>query len=153
MLIIYVDADACPVKQEVYRVARRYAMRVVIAANAPLHVPPDPDFELVVRTGFGVVDDWIVDQVDAGDIVITSDIPLAARCVSKEARVLNPKGRQFTDNDIGAVLATRDLMTALRQDGTVTGGPAPMTPKDRSRFLAKLDEMVNAVRRSYPSKK
>lgn len=150
MLIIYIDADACPVKQEVYRVARRYAMRVVVAANAPLNVPPDSLFELVVRTGFGVVDDWIVEQVDAGDIVITSDIPLAARCITKEARVLSPKGRELTDNDIGAVLATRDLMTALRQDGTITGGPAPMAPKDRSRFLAKLDEVVNAVRRANP---
>src|SRR6266404_2551298 len=140
MLIIYIDADACPVKQEVYRVARRYVMRVVIAANAPLQVPPDPLFELVVRAGFGVVDDWIVEQVDAVDIVITSDIPLAARCIAKEARVLSPKGRELTDNDIGAALGTRDLMTALRQDGTITGGPAPMMPKDRSRFLAKLDE-------------
>ncbi len=148
MLIIYVDADACPVKQEVYRVARRYAMRVVIAANATLHVPPDPLFELVVRAGFGIVDDWIAEQVDAGDIVITADIPLAARCIAKSTRVLNAKGRELTDNDIGSVLATRDLMTALRQDGTITGGPAPMTPKDRSKFLAKLDEMVNAVRRS-----
>lgn len=153
MLIIYIDADACPVKQEVYRVARRYAMRVVVAANATLNVPPDPLFELVVRAGFGVVDDWIVVQVDAGDIVITSDIPLAARCIAKDARVLSPKGRELTDNDIGAVLATRDLMTALRQDGTITGGPAAMTPKDRSRFLAKLDEIVNALRRANPTGK
>ncbi len=152
MLIIYVDADACPVKQEVYRVARRYAMRVVIAANAALHVPPDPLFELVVRAGFGVVDDWIAEQVDAGDIVITADIPLAARCIAKGTRVLSAKGRELSDNDIGSVLATRDLMTALRQDGTVTGGPAPMTPKDRSRFLAKLDEIVNAVRRAQAPK-
>ncbi|HEV8059178.1 MAG TPA: YaiI/YqxD family protein [Gemmataceae bacterium] len=152
MLIIYVDADACPVKQEVYRVARRYAMRVVVAANAALHVPPDPLFELVVRAGFGVVDDWIAEQVDASDIVITADIPLAARCIAKGTRVLNAKGRELSDNDIGSVLATRDLMTALRQDGTVTGGPAPMTPKDRSRFLAKLDEIVNAVRRAQAPK-
>jgi uncharacterized protein YaiI (UPF0178 family) len=152
MLITYIDADACPVKQEVYRVARRYEMRVVIAANAPMQVPPGPLFELVVRTGFGVVDDWIVEQIDGGDIVITSDIPLAARCIAKGARVLSPKGRELTDNDIGAVLATRDLMTALRQDGTITGGPAPMTPRDRSRFLAKLDELVNAVRREFPAR-
>jgi uncharacterized protein len=145
MLKIYIDADACPVKQETYRVARRYAMRVVIAANATLQIPPDPLFELVIRTGFGVVDDWIVEQVDAGDIVITSDIPLAARCIAKGARVLGPKGRELTDNDIGSVLATRDLMAELRQGGTVTGGPAPMTPKDRSRFLGKLDEIVNAA--------
>jgi uncharacterized protein YaiI (UPF0178 family) len=150
MLIIYVDADACPVKQEVYRVARRYTMRVVVAANAPLQVPADPLFELVVRAGFGVVDDWIVEQVDAGDIVITSDIPLAARCIAKGSRVLSPKGRELTDNEIGSVLATRDLMAALRQDGTITGGPAPMAPKDRSRFLAKLDELVNAARRAFP---
>ena len=152
MLITYIDADACPVKQEVYRVARRYEMRVVIAANAPMQVPPSPLFELVVRTGFGVVDDWIVEKIDGGDIVITSDIPLAARCIAKGARVLSPKGRELTDNDIGAVLATRDLMTALRQDGTITGGPAPMTPRDRSRFLAKLDELVNAVRREFPAR-
>ena len=108
--------------------------------------------ELVVRAGFGVVDDWIAEQVDAGDIVITADIPLAARCIAKGTRVLNAKGRELTDNDIGAVLATRDLMTALRQDGTITGGPAPMTPKDRSKFLAKLDETVNAARRKYANK-
>ncbi len=152
MLIIYIDADACPVKQEVYRVARRYAMRVIVAANATLHVPPDPLFQLVIQTGFGVVDDWIAEQVDGGDIVITADIPLAARCIARNARVLGPKGRELTDNDIGSVLATRDLMAELRQGGSVTGGPAPMTPKDRSRFLAKLDELVNAVRRANPGK-
>jgi uncharacterized protein YaiI (UPF0178 family) len=152
MLIIYIDADACPVKSEVYKVARRYSMRVVIAANATMQVPPDPLFELVIRTGFGVVDDWIAEQVDSGDIVITADIPLAARCIAKGSRVLGPKGRELTDNDIGSVLATRDLMTELRQGGTVTGGPAPMTPKDRSRFLAKLDDLVNAVRRANPGK-
>ena len=152
MLIIYIDADACPVKQEVYRVARRYGMRVIVAANAPLQVPPDTLFQLVIQTGFGVVDDWIAEQVDAGDIVITADIPLAARCIAKGSRVLGSKGRELTDNDIGSVLATRDLMTELRQGGTVTGGPAPMTPKDRSRFLAKLDDLVNAVRRANPGK-
>src|SRR5438128_22625 len=151
MLIIYVDADACPVKDEVYRVARRYGMRVAVVANAPLRVPSDALFELVVRPGFGTADDWIAEQAGPGDIVITADIPLAARCLAKEARVLDPKGRQLTDNDIGPVLATRNLMDELRQSGTVTGGPAPMTARDRSRFLSKLDEMVNAVRRAYPT--
>jgi uncharacterized protein len=152
MITIYVDADACPVKDEVYRVARRYAVRVVVVANAPLRVPADALFEMQICAGFGGVDDWIAAQAAAGAIVITADIPLAARCLAKEARVLDAKGRLFTDNDIGAALATRELMDALRQGGTVTGGPAPMTPKDRSRFLSKLDETVNAVRRSLPPK-
>ena len=145
--MIYIDADACPVKDEVYRVARRYEMRVTVVANAILRVPSEPLFELVVCTGFGGVDDWIAEQVGPGDIVITADIPLAARALAKEARVLDTKGRALTDNDIGATLAMRNLMEELRQSGEVSGGPAPMTPKDRSRFLGKLDEMVNAVRR------
>jgi uncharacterized protein YaiI (UPF0178 family) len=150
MLTLYVDADACPVKEEVYRVARRYAMPVVVVANAPLRVPAEEQVKLVVRQGFGAADDWIAEQAGAGDIVVTADIPLAARCLAKDARVLGPKGEPFTDNDIGSALAMRDLMDELRQSGTVTGGPAPMAPKDRSRFLSKLDEMVNAVRRAHP---
>jgi len=144
---IYIDADACPVKDEVYRVARRYSMRVVVVANATLYVPSDALFELVVRTGFGAADDWIAEQCGPGDIIVTADIPLAARCIAKDARVLDAKGRVLTDNDIGATLAMRNLMDELRQSGTVTGGPKPMTPKDRSRFLSKLDELINAVRR------
>jgi uncharacterized protein YaiI (UPF0178 family) len=150
MLTIYVDADACPVKDEVYRVARRYAMRVAVVANAPLRVPADPLVELVVRPGFGAADDWIAVEAGPGDIVITADIPLAARCLANAARVLDPKGRPFTDNEIGSALALRDLMDGLRQGGAITGGPAPMTAKDRSRFLSKLDEVVNAVRRAHP---
>jgi uncharacterized protein YaiI (UPF0178 family) len=153
MLNIYIDADACPVKDEIYRVARRYEMRVAVVANGPLRVPKDSRVELVVRPGFGAADDWIAEEVGPGDIVITADIPLAARCLAKDARVLDPKGRALTDTDIGSVLATRDLMDELRQSGIVTGGPAPMTPKDRSRFLAKLDETVNAVRRAFPPQK
>jgi uncharacterized protein len=147
---IFIDADACPVKDEIYRVARRYAMRVVVVANATLRVPAKALVELVVRPGFGAADDWIAEQAGPGDIVITADIPLAARALAKECRVLDPKGRAFTDTDIGGALAMRDLMDGLRQGGTVTGGPAPMTPKDRSRFLAKLDDAVNAVRRAFP---
>jgi uncharacterized protein YaiI (UPF0178 family) len=150
MLTIYLDADACPVKEETYRVARRYSMRVVVVANAPLRVPAAPLVELVVRSGFGAADDWIVAQVGPGDIVVTADIPLAARCLTKGSRVLDPKGREFTDNDIGSALAMRNLRDELRQSGTATGGPAPMTAKDRSRFLSKLDEAVNAVRRAHP---
>jgi uncharacterized protein YaiI (UPF0178 family) len=150
VLAIYIDADACPVKEEVYRVADRYQMRVAVVANAPLRVPANDRVELVVRPGFGAADDWIAEQAGLGDIVITADIPLAARCLAKDARVLGPKGHAFTDNDIGSALALRNLMDELRQGGAVTGGPAPMTPRDRSRFLAKLDEMINAVRRAHP---
>jgi uncharacterized protein len=150
MLIIYIDADACPVKEEVYRVARRYAMRVVIVANTPLRVPSDELMELVVRSGFGEVDDWIVEQAGPGDIVVTQDIPLAARCLTKEARVLDPRGRLFKDSSIGDALALRELMDGLRQGGAITGGPAPKTARDRSRFLSKLDELINAVLRAYP---
>jgi uncharacterized protein YaiI (UPF0178 family) len=150
MLIIYIDADACPVKDEVYRVARRYDMAVKVVANAPLRVPAGPRVELVVCPGFGAADDWIAEQVGPGDIVITADIPLAARCVAKEARVLGPKGHAFSENDIGSALAMRDLMDELRQGGALTGGPAPMNAKDRSRFLSKLDETINAVRRAHP---
>src|SRR5579871_5467632 len=105
MLTIYIDADACPVKDEVYRVARRYTMPVVVVANAPLRVPSDKLIGLVVRAGFGAADDWIAEQAGAGDIVVTADIPLAARCLAKGARVLDPKGQPFKDNDIGAALA------------------------------------------------
>lgn len=150
MSAIYIDADACPVKDEVYRVARRYGLRVAVAANAAMRVPRDALVELIVCRGFGEVDDWIAERVGRGDIVITSDIPLAARCLEKEARVLDPKGNAFSENDIGAALALRELMGQLRQDGSVTGGPAPMNAKDRSRFLSKLDETIHAIRREQP---
>jgi uncharacterized protein len=151
MQIIYIDADACPVKDEVYRVASRYQMRVVVVANTILRVPTSGLVEMVVKTAFGEVDDWIAEQAGVGDIVITVDIPLVARCLAKAARVLSSKGIPFTENDIGSALAMRELMSDLRQAGTVGGGPSPMTPKDRSRFLSKLDEMINSVRRAYPA--
>ncbi len=150
MLTVYIDADACPVKDEVYRVARRYGLRVAVVANAPQRVPTEELVELVVCPGFGAADDWIAGRAGTGDVVVTADVPLAARCLENGACVLDPKGRPFTDNAIGAALATRDLMDELRQGGAVTGGPAPRTPKDRSRFLSKLDETINAVRRAHP---
>jgi uncharacterized protein len=150
MWLIYIDADACPVKDEVYRVAERYAMSVRVVANTPMRVPTNPLIELVVRPGFGSADDWIAQEAGPGDLVITADIPLAARCLERGARVLDQRGRAFTDSDIGAALATRELMETLRQTGQVTGGPAALTRQDRSRFLAKLDETVNAVRRAHP---
>jgi len=150
MVTIFIDADASPVKDEVYRVATRYGMAVKVVSNAPLRVPVDVQVELVVRRGFGAADDWIAEQAGPGDIIVTADIPLAERGLAKGARVLDAKGRAFHEGNIGAALATRELMDGLRQGGTMTGGPPPMTPKDRSRFLSRLDEMVNAVRRTYP---
>jgi uncharacterized protein len=148
VLEVYVDADACPVKEEVYRVARRYGIKVFVVANAPIRVPSDDLIELVVvRGGFDAADDRIVEDASAGDIVITSDIPLADRCIRSGARVLSPKGVEFTEDAIGNALATRALLDMLRQSGEFGGGPAPFVKADRSRFLAKLDELIHAVRR------
>ena len=151
MLTVYVDADACPVKEEIYRVAARYAMPVKVVANNPLHVPPSPLVELVVRPGFAAADDYIAEQAGAGDVVATADIPLAARCLEAGAAVLDMRGVPFSINTIGEAMAIRDMMRGLRADGTVSGGPPPMAPKDRSRFLSKLDELLSAARRKYPS--
>jgi uncharacterized protein len=152
MLTVYVDADACPVKDEVYKVASRYEFRVVVVANAALRVPASPLVELVVRRGFGAADDYIAEQIGPGDIAITADIPLAARCLSAGGRVVDPRGHAITDNEIGRLVGMRDLMDNLRQSGEVTGGPAPMAAKDRSRFLSTLDQVINVVRRDRPLK-
>jgi uncharacterized protein YaiI (UPF0178 family) len=148
MLAIYIDADACPVKDEVYKVARRYGLKVFVAANSTMRVPADPLFELVVRAGFGAADDWIAAHIGPCDIAVTADIPLAARCVAGGAAAIDAKGRLFTADTIGEAVARRDLMEDLRATGRASGGPAPMTAKDRSRFLARLDEAVNAARRA-----
>jgi len=150
MHVIFIDADACPVKPETYRVADRYKLRVAVVANCALHVPSRPLVELIVREGFGAADDYIAEACGPGDVVITVDIPLAARALDKGARVLGHKGHPFTEDDIGSALATRELMETLRQTGERTGGPAPMNDRDRSRFLAKLDELANAVLRGHP---
>ncbi len=143
---IFIDADGCPVKEQVYRVARRYGLRVTLAANSRFRVPDDASITLVVvGDGFDEADDWIVDHLNKDDIVITADIPLAARCLEKGARVLGPKGRVFTEAGIGDALATRELLSQLRDCGEVTGGPAPFGPKDRSRFLQRLDALVHEV--------
>ena len=150
MAAIFVDADACPVKEEVYRVARRYELKVVLVANKPLRKPDDENVELVLVEGqFNAADDWIADHAGAGDVVVTGDIPLAARCVRGGARVVTPSGRVYTDENIGGALATRDLMTQLRDIGAVTGGgPPPFSKKDRSRFLQRLDEAIQAISRA-----
>ena len=144
---ILVDADACPVKQEVYRVARRYGLRVTLVANSPMHVPAEDWIELVVVSDqLDAADNWIVEYATKNDIVVSGDIPLASRCLKKGARVLEPKGRIFTDDSIGDALATRDLMSHLRDIGVVTGGPAPFEKRDRSRFLHSLDTIIQAIR-------
>lgn len=148
MLDIYIDADGCPVKQEVYRVAARYDLKVMVVANSWMRVPNDDGVELVrVEGDFDAADDWIVEHVGENDIVISGDILFASRCLKKGARVLGPKGRVFDENTIGDAVATRALMSHLRQVGTASGGPAPFQKKDRSRFLQRLDELIQAVRR------
>ena len=136
MLDIFIDADACPVKEEVYRVAERYGLRVTLVSNAWMRIPQRDWIELVV-----------VDHVATDDIVITGDIPLAARCLGKGTMVIGLTGRPFTEENIGEALATRDLLSQLRDLGTVAGGPPPFKRKDRSRFLQSLDQAIQAVRR------
>lgn len=140
---IYVDADACPVKREVYRVAGRHALTVYVVSNSFIAVPSDPTIHrVVVGSEPDAADHWIAERVSRRDIVVTSDVPLASRCVKAGARVLGPNGRAFTEDAIGMALATRNLMTDLRSAGLVTRGPKPLSPADRSRFLSALHEAV-----------
>lgn len=151
LLHIYVDADACPVKNEVYRVAKRYQLNVTLVANAWMRTPDDPGITLeVVEDGFDAADDWIVDHVETDDIVVTADIPLASRCMQKDARAIGSTGRPFTEDNIGEAVATRDLLAVLRGGGEITGGPPPLTKRDRSRFLQTLDEVIQSIRRKNP---
>ena len=148
MTEIFVDADGCAVKEEVYRVAQRYGVHVTLVANSRMHVPDGDWAELIlVDDGFDAADDWIVEHAGEKDIVITTDIPLAARCLEKGARALGPKGRVFTEASIGDALADRELRSQLREHGTITGGPAPFGKRDRSRFLQRLDDLVQACQR------
>jgi hypothetical protein len=145
---IYVDADGCPVKQEVVRVAGRYDIKVSMVANARMRMPADENVEqVVVASGFDSADDWIAERATEGDIVISGDIPLASRCLERGSRVLDFKGKELTPDTIGDAVAGRDLMAYLRESGMTTGGPAPFAPRDRSRFLHKLDEVIQALRR------
>jgi uncharacterized protein YaiI (UPF0178 family) len=148
MLVIYVDADVCPVKNEVYRVARRLELHVRVVANQLLETPPSPRIECVIVPGsFDAADDWIAENASTGDIVISADIPLAARCLANGAAVLGPRGRPFSEESIGDALATRDLLSQLRDVGEARGGPPPFDKKDRSRFLHQLDELIRKALR------
>jgi len=143
---IFVDADACPVKDEIYRVAQRYSLAVTLVANSWMRVPQSRHIQLeVVADGFDAADDWIAEQSGQDDIVITADIPLAGRCLAKGARVLGPSGKPFTEDNIGSALATRELLSELRDMGEISGGPPPFSKRDRSLFLQQLDQMINAV--------
>jgi uncharacterized protein YaiI (UPF0178 family) len=148
LLHIFVDADACPVKREVYRVASRYCLDVTLVANSWMRVPNEQWIELkVVDDGIDAADDWIVSHVQPHDIVVTADIPLASRCLKKGAHVIGTTGKLFTENNIGGAVATRDLLSELRGAGEITGGPPPLKKQDRSRFLQQLDEVIQSIRR------
>lgn len=143
MIEIFVDGDACPVKDETYVVSTRYGVPVALVANSRIGVPDGFGVEMVVvSAGPDAADDWIAEHVRPGDVVVTADIPLAARCLERGARVLGTSGRVFSEDSIGGQLATRDLKANLREAGIVSGGPPPISGKDRSRFLSKLDELV-----------
>lgn len=152
MLEIYVDADGCPVKEEIYKVARRYGLLVHVVANRHMRVPFEEKIcAVVVGDAFDAADDWIAERVGADDIVITADLPLADRCIKAGAAVLGPKGQVHDENSIGAALANRELLDQLRQMGMQTGGPAPMDKRGRSNFLARLDETIQQIKRAVPS--
>ena len=146
MLTIYVDADACPVKAEIYRVAERYGLEVFVVANSYINVPRDPRIErVVVSDGFDAADNWIAERVGPDDIVVTADIPLADRSLKAGASVIGNTGIPFTTASIGMAMANRELLSNLRAMGEVTGGPKPMAQRDRSRFLSALDEAIQKI--------
>ncbi|ACF00999.1 YaiI/YqxD family protein [Rhodopseudomonas palustris] len=151
---IYVDADACPVKDEVYKVAERHHLPVTLVAGGFIRVPQHPLIERVAAgSGMDAADDWIAERIKPGDIVITADIPLASRCVKAGATAIAPNGKPFTEESIGMTLAVRNLMTDLRSTGEITGGPRAFSPRDRSTFLSALDSAIRRIarRRAAPT--
>ena len=148
---IYLDADACPVKDETYRVAARYGLTVHVVANSVLNRPRESWIvRVIVGSAMDAADDWIAERAGLGSIVLTADVPLAARCVKAGASVLAFTGKPFSQASIGMALATRDLMQSLREAGTITGGPPPFSRADRSAFLSALDRAINRIRRGQP---
>lgn len=147
---IYVDADACPVKDEIYRVAERHRVPVSVVAGNFIRVPNDPLIERIAAgSGMDAADDWIAERAKLGDIVVTSDIPLASRCVKSGADVIAPNGKPFSQDSIGMTLAVRNLMTDLRSSGEITGGPRGFSPRDRSSFLSTLDQTIRRIQRTH----
>jgi hypothetical protein len=151
MTEIYIDADACPVREEVYRVAVRYGLTVHVVSNGsrPIRPVPDPAIKMViVGEGADAADDWIAEHISAADVCVTADIPLASRCLVKGARAVAPNGRLWTADNIGSAIAGREIGRHLREIGIMTGGPRAFTKHDRSRFLVALDTAINAAMRS-----
>ena len=154
MIALFIDADACPVKQEIYRVAERHALKgtalkILVVSNSPIAIPRDAMIErVVVGAGMDEADNWIAERAARGDIVITADVPLASRAVKAGAEVIAPNGRAFTADSIGMTLATRNLMDSLRSAGEITGGPKPFSPRDRSSFLSALDQAIVRLKRA-----
>jgi len=147
MIEIYVDADACPVKDEAIRVAERHGLKTTLVSDGGIRPHPSPLVHIVVVTqGADAADDWIAEHIQPGDIAITNDIPLADRCIKAGAVAIRPDGKVFTEDSIGMALATRDLMAGLRETGEITGGPPPFSGKDRSKFLQALETAVQAGR-------
>jgi uncharacterized protein YaiI (UPF0178 family) len=156
MTDIYIDGDACPVRDEVYRVADRLDLQVFVVSNGsrPILPPRNPRVRMiVVAEGADKADDWIAERITAADVCVTSDIPLAARCLASRARAVSPSGRIWTPNNIGNALAGREISQHLRELGVATGGPAPFAKSDRSRFLNALDQVVQAARRTSATAK
>ncbi len=148
-ILVLIDADACPVKDETYRVAERHGVRTIVVANSGIHIPRDPLIErIIVPSGLDVADDWIAERARPGVVVITADVPLAARCVKAGAAAIAPNGKPFSEASIGMALATRNLMDHLRSAGEITGGPKPFAPKDRSAFLSALDLALVRLKRA-----
>lgn len=145
---IYIDADGCPVKDETYRVAQRHDFQVIVVANKALNIPLSPKIRMQVVSGNpDAADDWIAENIQPKDICITADIPLADRCLKAQGRSISPRGDEWTEDNIGDALATRELMKGLREMGEVRGGPAPMTPRDRSAFLSGLEQLIQKIKR------
>ncbi len=149
MSVIYVDADACPVKDETVRVAARHKQKTIMVCDGGIRPSTDPMVELViVSQGADAADDWIAERIESGDICVTNDIPLAARCLEKGALAIKPNGDVFTENMIGMALASRELMQGLRDAGEITGGPRSFSKQDRSNFLNRLETLVQKATRS-----
>ncbi len=145
---IFIDADACPVKDETYKVAARYGLTTTVVSNSFIQIPQSRLIErMIVDAGPDVADDWIAERVAPGDIVITNDIPLADRVLKAGGAAIAPNGRPFSADSIGSALAQRSIMEHIRSTGEITGGPRPFATADRSRFLQALDEAVNREKR------
>ncbi len=148
MLNIYIDADACPVKDETYKVAKRYNLLTYVVANQYLNIPMDINIRMEAVSGsFDAADDWIVEKSQANDIVITSDILLAQRCVEKAVKVVNPKGHEYNEDNIGTAVSGRETAEHMRQTGHKGTGPSAMTKTDKSNFLSKLDQVIQKIKK------